>query len=199
MALGNNNNSSDLNSIDLKEILKRNLPSWLQPTPKPLPTPIWEVPNGTTSYYGFPRGPQCDACLAWLDELFKAQNALAQHDIMVADKTTELYNILVEERRACAERYKDSPFPIGTIGFGICQHDALSKFEKAVSELQAAYAPARAALAQRIAKAKEGADFWCQYIGWPPNGQPLPNQQFYPVPPPAPGSNGGWRGYGGYE
>ena len=198
MALGNNNTGGGIQSLDdiLKGMLKDLTPSTFpKPKPKPAPTPVWTVPPGTTRLLGYNIGPGSDSCLAWLTELVAAQIALQEHDGRIADVVQALTNTLLSERDECAKYWRDYYPPISTIGFSVCQHNAMEKFNKAVDELQTRNQAARDALLLRVTRANEAIDFWCNNNGWPPNGQPLPNQQFYPVPPPNPGLVG--RRWGG--
>jgi hypothetical protein len=195
MALGNNNTNSGLGDLPWKKMLENITPDWLKPKPKPLPTPTYTVPPGTTRYDGYDVGFGSDACLAWMTEHATALIALQEHDGRIADVVQALTNTLLSERDECAKQYKDSYPPISTIGFMVCQHNAMERFNKAVGELQTRNQAARDALLLRVTRAKEALDFWCTNNGWPPNGQPLPNQQFYPVPPPNPGFVG--RRWGG--
>ena len=199
MALGNNNNTGGgIQNIDdiLKEMLKDLIPSTFpKPKPKPLPTPTYTVPPGTTRYDGYDVGFGSDACLAWITEHATAQIAVQEHDGRMADELTALTNKLLADNRACAEYWRDYYPPVSTIGFTVCQHNAMTEFNKAVAALQSKNQIVRDALLIRVTRALEAMSFWCNNNGWPPGGQPLPNQQFYPVPPPNPGLVG--RRWGG--
>jgi len=198
MALGNNNTGGGIQSIDdiLKKMLKDLIPSTFpKPKPKPAPTPTYTVPPGTTRYDGYDVGFGSDACLAWITAHATALMALQEHDGRMADELTALTNKLLADNRECAEYWKDYYPPISTIGFSVCQHNAMVEFTTKQAELQAKNQIVRDALLLEITRANEAMSFWCNNNGWPPNGQPLPNQQFYPVPPPNPGLVG--RRWGG--
>jgi hypothetical protein len=101
-------------------------------------------------------------------------------------KRSELAAKLLQDIKDCAAAYKDSIFPVNTIGYGLCVSAAQSSFNTAVSELEAANAPRLARLQRAVAQAEEGAKFWCSVTGWPIGGMGEP-RLWYPVPPPPPG------------
>lgn len=196
MALGNNNTAGL--GDDFKKMYERYLGplepylgwGW-PPSTRPVPPPVYKVPNGATSYYGSPRGPGCENCNGWLTEVNRARRELDGHIDYMSVKRAELAAKLLQDINDCVIAYKDSIFPVNTIGYGLCASAAQSSFNKAVSELEAANAPRLARLQRAVAQAEEAAKFWCSVTGWPVGGIDEP-RLWYPVPPPPPvyGSEG---------
>lgn len=191
MALGNNNNSSGLGD-DFKKMYERYIEplapylGWgSPPSTRPYRPPVYNVPNGATSYNGSPRGPGCENCNGWLAEVNRTRRERDAHLERMSVKRAELAAKLLQEIQDCATEYKDSIFPVNTIGYGLCVSAKQSSYNAAISELEADNAPRFARLQSAVARAEEAAKFWCSTTGWPTGGIDEP-RLWYPVPPPPP-------------